>query len=79
MAYEAPKHLGRFQAASPFQSTQSLDRRRGRPIDSYAELLRNDRTLESNYTTLDVSGSALPADDETDGDSDYGSSDPGGE
>lgn len=69
MAYETPRHLGRFQAASPFHSSESLDSRRGRPFDSITWHVRDDFALESDYTTIDVGGSALPADDETDGDS----------
>jgi len=73
MAYETPRHLGRFQAASPFYASESLDSRRGRPIDGASEYLRDYIALESDSTTVDVSGSAVPADDETNGDSDNGS------
>lgn len=78
MPYEAPKHLGRFQAASPFQSQESLDSRRGRSLDSYAELLRHDLAIEPNYTTIDASRPALSTNDEADGDSSDGTFHPGG-
>lgn len=78
MAYGTPAHLGRFQAHAPYFSQESLDSRRGRSIDSYAELLRNNQPALPDPTAIDVRGYTLPADDETDFDSGDGSFHSGG-
>lgn len=79
MPYEAPKFLGRFQAWSPFQSEESLGSRRGRPLDSYPELIRDRLALDAHNSTIDVSGQSVSADDAPDVDSDYGAYDPSGD
>jgi len=72
MPYETPKHLGRFQAASPFQSQESLDSRRGRTLDDYPLSLRDSGVTNSLIAPRDVSRSAVPADDEADHSGDNG-------
>lgn len=78
MAYETPSHIGRFQTHAPYFSPESLDSRRGRALDSYAELVRDNQSALPDSTTIDVRGYTLPADDETDIDSGDGASDAGG-
>lgn len=73
--YEKTTHAGRFKAHSPYYEAQSLDSRGGRPIDSYAELLRHNQLAVTDYTTIDVGGLFVPTDDQTDDYSGDGASD----
>lgn len=78
MSYEKTTFAGRFQAHSPYYEAQSLDSRRGRPLERHAELLRDNQLALSDNSTIDIGGLALPADDEADIDSGDGSHDVGG-
>lgn len=75
MPYEKTTFAGRWAAHSPYYEAQSLDSRRGRPIDSHAEYIRDNQLALSGDSTIDVGGLALPADDEADDNSGDGSHD----
>lgn len=72
MAYETPHHIARLQAHAPYYSKESLDSRRGRSFDGYAELLRDSQLVISDTATLDIRGHIVSADDETHTDSSDG-------
>lgn len=76
--YEKTTFAGRWKAHSPYYEAQSLDSRGGRPLDRYAEYLSDNLAIEPDITTIDISGQSVPADDQADDNSDYGSHDSGG-
>ena len=73
---KSPTHLGRFHASSPSFSPGTVDSRRGRPLDSYTQHVRDSEFIVTDYPSGDVGGQSVPTDDQADDYSDYGSYDP---
>lgn len=73
--YEKTTFTGRFKAHAPYYEAQSLDSRGGRPIDDYAQFVRDNFPALTDSSTIDVSGFPVPGDDETDDNSGDGPSD----
>lgn len=63
--YEKTTFTGRFKAHAPYYEAQSLDSRGGRPLNDYAQFIRDNFPALTDSSTIDVSGFPVSGDDET--------------